>query len=112
MPAIKYSSNETINWSNGQIVVVDMQLNAESDVVFSMINHEAGAKYLIKIINHGTYKFKLADGSILWPSKFNPVGINYTLSYDIAGAVDMIELIYDGSQYIVIYWDINYGVGV
>lgn len=85
----------TINWNNGNNQVLDLS-SATGDVTLTLTNPQAGASYILKIIQHATVAKNVVwpvAGTVKWPAGAVP-----TITTG-ASAVDMVSLYWDGAAY-------------
>lgn len=83
----------TINWNNGNSQILTLA-SATGTVTVTLSNPQAGASYIIKVIQHAS-----AAKAITWPSSVKWVsGTAPTISTG-ASDVDIITLFFDGTNY-------------
>lgn len=86
----------TINWTLGNLHVVDVE-GADADVELTLSNPVAGATYYVKAIQGSVARDLVWPAAVLWPAGTPPV-------ISVANnAVDMITLVYDGSNYLATF---------
>jgi hypothetical protein len=86
-------TTETIDWNNGNSQVLDLG-SATGDVTLTLSNGQAGASYVIKVVQDATTPRDIVwPGSVLWPDGTTPV-----ISTG-ASAVDIVSLFFDGTSY-------------
>lgn len=82
----------TINWNNGNSVILDLH-SATGNVTVTLVNPNAGASYIIKIIQSATPRTITWSPTPKWP------GGNAGVLTTTNDAVDMLGLYYDGTSY-------------
>lgn len=98
-------TTETINWNDGRVHVLDIS-GASGNVTATLSNPLDGGRYIIKLIAHATNKVSFAGAAIKWPQGEDPTeSAEYFLSLS-SGAIDMIYLYYDGTNYLA-SWDVG-----
>lgn len=86
------SAAHTIDWDEGNSTEWDLQA-ATGDVTLTLSNGNAGASYIIKIIQSSTARDVIWPASVKWAGGTAPV---ITVTDD---AVDVVSLYYDGANY-------------
>jgi hypothetical protein len=94
-PLAPAGTTETIDFDNGNVQVLDLDL-ATGTVVVTLSNPVAGGSYAIKIIQGITPR------TITWPAAVKwPGGTAMTLSTG-DNEIDLLTLIYDGTNYLAV----------
>lgn len=84
---------QTINWNTGNAQIL-MLNSASLAVTASLSNPQAGASYVIKVIQHDTSFI-----NVNWPAAVKwPDGIAPTVT-TTGSAVDVVSMFYDGTNY-------------
>lgn len=94
-------STQTINFATGNNQKLDLS-SASGDVTLTLLNPVIGGVYRIWVIQGATFRDLIFPASVKWPQAQAPI---LTQSN---GAIDRIELYYDGSQYFA-DWQVNWG---
>lgn len=93
-------TTQTIDWDNGNTQKLDLS-SASGNVALTVSNAQTGAVYRLFLIQGATAR------DIVWPASFKwPQGQLPILS-TANGAVDIIEMYYDGSNYYA-DWQVGY----
>ena len=85
-------SNATVNWDNGNIQSITLPSGAST---YTPTNPQAGATYILKIIQPSA-----GDGTITWGSSVKWPGATAPILTASNAAVDVVTLIYDGTNYL------------
>lgn len=85
-------SNATVDWDNGNIQSITLPSGAST---YTPSNPQAGATYILKIIQPSA-----GDGTITWGSSVKWPGATAPTLTASNAAVDVVTLIYDGTNYL------------
>lgn len=85
-------SNATVDWDNGNIQSITLPSGAST---YTPTNPQAGATYILKIIQPSA-----GDGTITWGSSVKWPGATAPTLTASNAAVDVVTLIYDGTNYL------------
>ena len=85
-------SNATVDWDNGNIQSITLPSGAST---YTPTNPQAGATYILKIIQPSA-----GDGTITWGSSVKWPGATAPTLTASNAAVDVVTLIYDGTDYL------------
>ena len=85
-------SNATVDWDNGNIQSITLPSGAST---YTPSNPQAGATYILKIIQPAA-----GDGTITWGSSVKWPGATAPTLTASNAAVDVVTLIYDGTNYL------------
>ena len=85
-------SNATVDWDNGNIQSITLPSGAST---YTPTNPQAGATYILKIIQPSA-----GDGTITWGSSVKWPGATQPVLTASNAAVDVVTLIYDGTNYL------------
>jgi len=94
-------TTETVDFDLGMIQTLDLSA-ATGDVTLTLTNPIAGASYKLWIVQGATFKNVLFPVNVKWPQAQAPI------LTDAAGAVDLVELYYTGSEFRG-QWQVNWG---
>ena len=108
----------TIDFDTGIAQVVDLSAGTvDTDIALTLSNAIQGGRYVLKLISNGVFKFSFTT-AVIWPNDENPTNgvisvgpiVRSTAEYHLSlkdstggavvGAIDMVELYYDGVSYI------------
>lgn len=89
---ITSASNATVDWDNGNIQSITLPSGAST---YTPSNPQAGATYILKIIQPSA-----GDGTITWGSSVKWPGATAPTLTASNAAVDVVTLIYDGTNYL------------
>jgi hypothetical protein len=86
-------TTQTIDWDNGNVQTLDLE-SATGNVTLTLSNPEIGASYILKIIQDST-----TSRNVVWPAAVKWQGGTAPTISTGANAVDVITLLYDGTNY-------------
>lgn len=93
-------TSQTIDFDNGNIQKVDLG-SATGDVTLTLSNPVPGARYTVFVIQGATARDLVFPASVKWPQ-----GQQILLSQN-NNEKDVIEMIYDGTDYNVLFWELD-----
>lgn len=93
-------TTQTIDWTNGSIQKLTLT-SATGDVTLTLNNPAQGVTYRLFVIQSATPRDLVWPAAVLWANGQKP------LLSQAAGAVDIIEMYYDGTNYYG-NWDLAY----
>lgn len=88
---------QTINWQTGDYQVLNLG-SAGGDVALTLSNPVGGTIYTLKIIQHAT-----VAKAVTWPATVKWALGSAPIISTGASAVDVITLLYDGTNYLSYY---------
>lgn len=86
-------TTQTVDWNSGNAQVLSLA-SATGTVTLTLSNSVAGATYALKVIQGATARNLSWPANVKWPGGTVPA-ISTT-----SGAVDLISLFYDGTNYL------------
>lgn len=89
-------TTQTVDWNNGSSHAIDLD-SASGNVTLTLSNPLAGARYKIKVVQGATARNLVWPASVKWAGGVAPI-ISIT-----DNAIDLVELYYDGSNYLGTY---------
>lgn len=89
---IPTGTTQTVDWDDGNAQVIDLD-SATGDVTLTLSNPNAGASYVLKIIQGAIARNLVWPGTVLWPDAITP-----TISTG-NDEIDIVTMFYDGSNF-------------
>lgn len=86
-------TTQTVTWANGSSQAIDLG-SATGNVTLTLTGPLAGARYKIKVVQGAVARNLIWPAAVKWSAGVAPV-ITVT-----ASAIDLIELYYDGTNYL------------